>query len=86
MMFVVYSEWKAGDVPKVVELRRKNPVPKEIKILAEAVLFGQHKNVSIYDAPDEKTLFKWFVPFLQLLTFKVIPALKPEDAMNLASG
>jgi hypothetical protein len=86
MLFVVYSEWKAEDVPKVVEVRRKNPVPKEIKILGEAVLFGQHKNVSIFDAPDEKTLFTWFVPFLQLITFKVIPALKPEDAMNLASG
>jgi hypothetical protein len=86
MLFVVFAEWKAQDVEKVVELGHKNTPPKEINFLAQATLFGQHKLVSIVDAPDEKTIFKWMVPFLQIMTFKAVPAMSPRAARILSSG
>ena len=86
MMFVVFGEWKAKDVPKVIETRMKNPPPKELKILAEAQLFGQHKTVAIVDAPDEKTIFKWMVPFIKIMNFKAIPAVSNEESMKIATG
>jgi hypothetical protein len=86
MRFVVIVEWKAEDVPKIVEARSKYPIPKEITFHVEGVLFGQHKSILIMDSPDEKTLFKWYVPFVRFCTFKTIAAANYEDAIKIVTG
>ncbi len=86
MRFVTIVEWNAEDVPKIIETRSKYPMPKEIKLLAEGVLFGQHKSILIVDAPDEKTVFKWMVPFLQFAHYETWPATSYEDAVKIVTG
>jgi len=84
--FVTIVEWKAEDVSKIIENRQKNPLPKEITLLAEGVLFGQHKSILIVDAPDETSLFKWMASFVQFTTFKTMPAISYEEAVKIATG
>ena len=86
MMFVTIVEWTAENVTKIIETRQKNPMPKEIKLLAEGVLFGQHKSIVIVDSPDEKTIFKWMAPFLQIATYKTMPATSYEESVKIATG
>ncbi|UCH02734.1 MAG: hypothetical protein JSV20_02815 [Candidatus Bathyarchaeota archaeon] len=58
--------------------------PPEIKVQAEVTLLGQHKSISIYDSPDEKTLFKYIVPLLQLYTsIKITPAATTEEHVKM---
>jgi hypothetical protein len=86
MRYVTIVEWTAENVPKIVETRSKNPIPQEITLLAEGVLFGQHKSILIVDSPDEKTLFKWMAPFVQIANFKTMPATSYEEAVKIVTG
>jgi hypothetical protein len=58
----------------------------EIKVIAETTIFGQHRTVAIYDAPDEETMFKSLVPYLEITTTKIMPAMTPEDTMKLVKS
>ena len=71
---------------KVIEAREKNPIPPEIKVLAEATMFGQHRAVQICDSPDEKTLFKALIPYLEITTMKIMPAMTPDDTIKLVKS
>lgn len=86
MLVVVILEWTSQTVPKVIETRLKNPTPPEIKTLAEAVLFGQHKLIGVYDAPDEKSVFKAFAPYLGITNFTVMPATTVDEGIKIATG
>ena len=86
MLFVVLSEWKAKDIPKVIEARSKVIIPPELKVISEVTLFGQHRGIMIFDSPDEKTVFKSLVPYLQVMTLKVMPALTIDDSVKLVTG
>ena len=61
-------------------------MPPEIKTLGEAVIYGQHKVIGLYEAPDEISMFKALTPYVGHATFKVTPATTVEDAIKIYRG
>jgi hypothetical protein len=87
MLAVVKMEWKREDVPKVVETRSKLGAGGQgVEVLAEATLFGQHKYIGIWEATDEKAVFKALAPYLGITFCEVIPAVTPDEAIKIVTG
>ncbi len=86
MLLVVIIKWAIENTKEVIQIRLDNPMPSEIKTLGEAVLYGQHKVMGLYEAPDEVAMFKALTPYVGHATFKVIPAVTVEDAIKIYRG
>ena len=61
-------------------------MPAPIKTLGEAVIYGRHKVIGLYESPDEITMFKALTPYVGHATFEVIPATTVENAIKIYSG
>ena len=61
-------------------------MPPAIKTLGEAVIYGQHKVIGLYESPDEITMFKALTPYVTHATFKIIPATTVENAIKIFRG
>jgi len=54
--------------------------------LGEAVIYGQHKVVGLYEAPDEIAMFKALTPYAGHAMYKVQPAITVENAIKIFRG
>ncbi|MHA2405183.1 MAG: DUF3303 domain-containing protein [Candidatus Hermodarchaeia archaeon] len=86
MLLLVKIKWAIEHTKKVIQIRLDNPMPPPIKTLGEAVIYGKHKVIGLYESPDEITMFKALTPYVGHATFKVIPAVTVEDAIKIYSG
>jgi hypothetical protein len=86
MLLLVKIKWAIENTKKVIQIRLDNPMPPEIKTLGEAVIYGQHKVIGLYESPDEIAMFKALTPYVGHATFKVQPATTVETAIKIFRG
>ena len=85
MVFVVTMTWsvdKTAEVAKRGAQEAKKPPPKGVKTIAEYVILGQCKMVSIVEVPDEKAIFGIHAPFMDIAECDWAPAMTAESIMK----
>jgi uncharacterized protein with GYD domain len=85
MVFVVTMTWPVEKTPEVAKRgaqeSKKRP-PKGVKTIAEYVLLGQCKMISIVDVPDEKAILGIHAPFMDVAECDWTPAMTPESLLK----
>ena len=84
MLFILWFKFDPDHTERVREMWKQFKYPEAVKLIDRYVLIGRHISVAIFDAPDEASLLKVTGPFSSLGVAHIAPAMRLEDALQVA--
>ena len=85
MLFVTELHFYAEKMEEVVKLRSQWQNPPGVKPIAEYVLLGTRRVISIDEATDAAALMQTVAPWATLADITVSPAMTTEEALKLVA-